>query len=68
MNHVDRVKLALVASYKNKDYFRRFAAPFITWIPRDELKTLRDFGAMLKFIYALNVSKRNIVESIEFEK
>ena len=68
MNHVDRVKLALVASYKNKDYFRRFSAPFITWISRDELKTLRDFGAMLKFIYALNVSKRNIVESVEFEE
>jgi len=68
MNHIDRVKLALLASYKNKDYFRRFSAPFITWIPREELKTLRDYGALLKFIYAFNVSKRNIVESVEFEK
>ncbi|MDN4492335.1 Ppx/GppA family phosphatase [Ureibacillus aquaedulcis] len=68
MNHVERVKLALLASYKNKDYFRRFSARFITWISREELKTLRDFGAMLKFIYALNVSKRNIVESIELQK
>ena len=68
MNHIDRVKLALVASYKNKDYFRRFSAPFITWISREELKTLRDFGAMLKFIYALNVSKRNIVQSVVLEK
>ena len=68
LNHVDRVKLALLASYKNKDYFRRFSAPFITWISREELKTLKDYGAMLKFIYALNVSKRNIVESVELEK
>ncbi|QCR31627.1 Ppx/GppA family phosphatase [Lysinibacillus sp. SGAir0095] len=68
LNHVERVKLALVASYKNKDYFRRFSAPFITWIPRDELKTLRELGAMLKFIFALNVSKRTIVESVELEK
>ncbi|KGR73723.1 Ppx/GppA family phosphatase [Ureibacillus sinduriensis] len=68
MNHVERVKLALLASYKNKDYFRRFSAPFITWISREELKTLKDYGAMLKFIYALNVSKRNIVKSIKVEK
>ncbi|MFC7685597.1 Ppx/GppA family phosphatase [Ureibacillus sp. GCM10028918] len=68
MNHVERVKLALLASYKNKDYFRRFSARFITWISREELKLLRDYGAMLKFIYSLNVSKRNIVESIELKK
>lgn len=68
MNHVERVKLALLASYKNKDYFRRFSAPFITWISREELKTLKDYGAMLKFIYALNVSKRNIVNSIKLVK
>ncbi len=68
MNHVDRVKLALLASYKNKDYFRRFSAPFITWMSREEFKTLRDYGALLKFIYALNVSKRNIVETVELEK
>lgn len=68
MNHVERVKLALLASYKNKDYFRRFAAPFETWIPREELKLLRDYGAVLKFIYSLNISKRNIVKLIELEK
>ncbi|GLC87665.1 Ppx/GppA phosphatase family protein [Lysinibacillus piscis] len=65
LNHVERVKLALLASYKNKDYFQRFAAPFIEWISRDELRKIRDFGALLKFIYALNVSKRNIVQHIE---
>jgi len=68
MNHVERVKLALLASYKNKDYFRRLSAPFTSWISREELKILKEYGAMLKFIYALNVSKRNIVESIEIEK
>lgn len=67
MNHVDRVKLALVASYKNRDYFNRFSAPFETWYSKDELKKLRDFGALLKFIYALNVSKRNIVSRIALE-
>ncbi|SOB91898.1 exopolyphosphatase/guanosine-5'-triphosphate,3'-diphosphate pyrophosphatase [Ureibacillus xyleni] len=67
MSHVERVKLALLASYKNKDYFRRFSAPFLNWIHRDELKILREFGALLKFVYSLNVSKRNVVKSIRLE-
>ena len=67
MSHVERVKLALLASYKNKDYFRRFSAPFLNWFNRDELKVLRDYGALLKFVYSLNVSKRNLVKSIHLE-
>lgn len=67
MNHPKRVKLALLASYKNKDYFNRFAAPFETWFTKDELKNLRDYGALLKFVYALNVSKRNIVSKLSVE-
>lgn len=68
VNHLKRVKLALLASYKNREYFNRFSAPFQSWISREELKQLRDFGALLKFIYGLNVSKRNIVKNIEIEK
>lgn len=68
MNHIDRVKLALLASYKNRDYFRRFATPFETWISKEEMKKLRELGALLKFVYALNISKRNIAKKIKLEK
>lgn len=68
MKHIERVKLALLASYKNRDYFRRFAAPFNEWMSREELRELRDLGALLKFVYALNVSKRNIVKDIRLEE
>lgn len=67
MNHINRIKLALLASYKNRDYFRRFSAPFQTWLTREELKELRDFGALLKFVYALNVSKRNVAKQVTLE-
>lgn len=67
MNHKNRIKLALLASYKNRDYFRRFSAPFESWMTRDEWKKLRDFGAMLKFVYALNVSKRNVTKQVTAE-
>lgn len=68
LTHVNRVKLALLASYKNKDYFERFAQPFESWIAKDELKQLRDFGAVLKFVYALNMTKRNVVKNIVIEQ
>ena len=42
-----------------------FFAPFATWMSREEHRKIRDFGALLKFVYALNVSKRNIVHAIE---
>ena len=67
MNHRERIKLALLASYKNKDYFRRFSAPFQSWLTREELKDLKDFGALLKFVYALNVSKRNVAKQVTLE-
>ncbi len=67
LSHVNRVKLALLASYKNRDYFERFAQPFETWISKEELKKIRDFGAVLKFVYALNMTKRNVVKHITIE-
>lgn len=68
LTHIDRVKLALLASYKNKDYFRRFAQPFETWISKEELKKLRDFGAILKFVYALNMTKRYVIKRVTVTK
>lgn len=67
LSHKERVKLALLASYKNKDYYQRFAAPFTEWMSREEYRKIRDFGAFLKFVYALNVSKRKIVKTIKMQ-
>ena len=61
------MKLALLASYKNKDYFQLFAAPFTQWMSREEYRKIRDFGALLKFVYALNVSKRQIIRTIKMQ-
>jgi exopolyphosphatase/guanosine-5'-triphosphate,3'-diphosphate pyrophosphatase len=64
---MERIKLALVASYKNKDTLKRYAAPFEKWLSKDDLKHLRDLGALLKFAYGLNGSKRSIVNKVEME-
>ncbi|AQQ53865.1 Ppx/GppA family phosphatase [Planococcus lenghuensis] len=63
--HKDRVRLALVASYKNKELFSRYAKDFGDWFSDEEIKKYRDFGRLLKFVYALNVSKRQVAREIE---
>ncbi len=68
IGHLDRLKLALVASYKNKDTFKHFVEPFESWISKDELKRLRNLGAILKFSYGLNGSKRHVVEKVDMSK
>lgn len=63
--HPKRVKIALLASYKNRDYFRRLIHPFTSWFTREEIRAMKDYGALLKFVYALNSSKRNVVKDIK---
>ncbi|GGG20385.1 exopolyphosphatase [Lysinibacillus alkalisoli] len=68
LNHKDRIRVALLASYKNKDYFAHFIEPFEAWFTDEELHKLRDLGALLKFVYAFNVSKRRVVDTFTMHK
>lgn len=68
LGHKERVKLALLASYKNKDEFKRYVEPFMEWFTKEELKKIQEIGALLKFVYALDGSKRKIIENIELEQ
>ncbi|MCA1319056.1 Ppx/GppA family phosphatase [Bacillus tianshenii] len=63
--HKERLRLALMASYKNKTVFKQYANPFRKWFTEEELSVLRLYGAMLKFSYSLNATKRNVVEKVE---
>lgn len=65
LSHKNRIKIALLASYKNKEYFRRFSRPFLSWFSREELKILQKLGGILKFVYSLNASKRNVVKRLK---
>ncbi|MBD1381271.1 Ppx/GppA family phosphatase [Metabacillus arenae] len=62
--HKDRVKIALIASYKNKDAFKQYIERYGNWFSKEEQKKLRYLGAILKFAYSLNATKRNIVHTI----
>lgn len=63
--HKDRMIVALIASYTSKSGFKRYVAPYSQWFSKEELQTYRILGAILKFSYSLNATKRNIVKSVD---
>ncbi|WP_306659833.1 Ppx/GppA family phosphatase [Bacillus sp. AFS017336] len=67
LSHKERIKIALIASYKNKNSFKQFSKPFLEWFTSDELKNLRFLGILLKFANSLNASKREAVKKIELK-
>ncbi|WP_169907562.1 Ppx/GppA family phosphatase [Priestia abyssalis] len=67
IRHKDRLKLALLASYKGKSAFRQYMEPFKDWLTKEEQKTLRFLGAVLKFASSLNATKRNIVKHLDID-
>lgn len=59
--HRDKLKMALIASYKNKVTFNQFVKPYRSWLTKLERKKLRLMGALLKFTYALDATKRQVI-------
>ncbi|MGV2622881.1 UNVERIFIED_CONTAM: Ppx/GppA family phosphatase [Halobacillus marinus] len=65
--HTDRLRLALLASFKNKTVFKQFLSPFKEWFLKEERKKLRLMGALLKLCYSLDSTRRQAVEKLEVE-
>jgi exopolyphosphatase / guanosine-5'-triphosphate,3'-diphosphate pyrophosphatase len=66
--HKERLMLALIASYKNKTIFKQFIGPYKDWFLKEERKKLRHLGALLKFTYCLDATKRQIVKELDITK
>nr|WP_245676686.1 Ppx/GppA family phosphatase [Bacillus solimangrovi] len=67
LNHIDRLKLALVASYKSKAVFKQYLETYDHIITNEEQRNLRLLGATLKVAAALNETKREIVKNLRTE-
>lgn len=68
LEHKDRLKLALIASFKNNALLKQYCAPFQNWFTKEELQEIRIAGAMTKLASALDASKRRIVKKICVQK
>ncbi len=65
--HKDRVRLALMASFKNKTLLN-FYADETGWFDEDELDDILALGSILKFANALNVSDTGVVKELYLEE
>lgn len=64
LTHKEQLAMALIASFKNHSTFKQYAQPFLNWFSKEELKKFRLMGAILKFTYSLNATRRNIVKDL----
>ncbi|MGX7140185.1 Ppx/GppA phosphatase family protein [Facklamia languida] len=55
--HKQRVRLALLSSYRNKSLLYQYADPFIHWFSSSEMDQLKKTGGLIKFAQALNDSQ-----------
>ncbi|WP_436861456.1 exopolyphosphatase [Staphylococcus caeli] len=62
--HEDRVKLALLASFKNKSLLKFFSRE-TKWLKDKELDNIQHLGGIIKFVNALNISHTSAVERVE---
>ncbi|MDK9845739.1 MULTISPECIES: exopolyphosphatase [Staphylococcus] len=65
--HEDRVKLALLASFKNKSLLKFFSHE-TKWLRGKELDNIQSLGGIIKFVNALNVSHTSSVEQVELQQ
>ncbi|QDP40975.1 exopolyphosphatase [Radiobacillus deserti] len=66
--HKERLELALVASFKNKTVFKQYVQPYKDWFSKQAQKKLRSLGALLKFAYCLDATRRQIIDDFTIEK
>ncbi|UII57214.1 exopolyphosphatase [Cytobacillus spongiae] len=62
--HKKRVRLALMASFKNKNFLKYYLSSLPDWFSKEEVYEIRIAGALIKFASALDASKREIVKNI----
>lgn len=66
--HKERVRLALIASYKSKMLFKQYIRPFEGWFDKNEQIHMRLLGAILQLAAAMNVTNRDMVDAIRMMK
>lgn len=65
--HIERLKLALLASFKNKTVFQQYMQSFTDWLSDKEQEKLYTLGALLKFMYCLDATKRQVVTDFDLK-
>lgn len=67
-SHRDRVRLALLASYRNRSLMYQYCQPFIDWYSDEELKVLEGIGGMIRFSESLNDSQTTPIQRLALKR
>lgn len=65
IHHMDRLKIALIASFKSKKSLQQYIERYKHLLTKDDIQKLELLGAILKFCYSLNRTKRQVISAIE---
>ena len=68
MMHKQRIRTALIASYKSKMLLKQHLDAFEGWFDKNEQKKIRLLGAILQFSAALHVRNRDLIDTIQIKK
>ena len=64
LTHHERLKISLIASFKSKNVLHSYIENFKNWFTEEEVIKLELLGAMLKFSYALNLTRRELITKV----
>jgi exopolyphosphatase / guanosine-5'-triphosphate,3'-diphosphate pyrophosphatase len=64
LTHMERLKIALIASFKSKHTLQTYISPFKDWFTKNEFEKIELLGAILKFTYSLNRTKREVFSAV----
>lgn len=62
--HRARVRLAILASYKNRSLLYQYLEPFNLWYTEKEIEEMVRLGGLLKFAQALSNSKTPVIQDL----
>ncbi|MFZ4452011.1 exopolyphosphatase [Salibacterium aidingense] len=65
--HSERLAMSFIASFKSKSWMKRLSQPFQSYVSKKEFKRYELLGSILKLAYALDRTKRKVVESVTVE-
>lgn len=63
-SHPKRLRLALLASYRNRSLFEQYLTNYENWLSEEEANELQALGGVLKYSAALNDSKTGPIQDL----
>ncbi|WNF37743.1 exopolyphosphatase [Bacillaceae bacterium IKA-2] len=64
LTHIERLKIALIASFKSKKALLSYLAPYKEWFDGEAVEKLEMLGAILKFTDSLNITRQQSISNV----